>query len=147
MSTTTGTIVLYESWSKYIGEGSDMSSDTFKIGLTTSAYVPSASTHEVLTNITNELSGNGYAQQTLGSLTWAEVSGTTTFDFADPIFTASGGSLVARFFFIFNETMSTPVVDPLICYGLLDDTPGDVTATDGNTITLNVNGAGLFTLS
>lgn len=144
MATTTGTINFYEIFSKNIGEAANLGSDTFILGLTTSSYTPNAGTHETLSDITNEVSGNGYSRATLGSVTWTESGGTATFDFADPTFTASGGSIVARYYFIFNDTVTG---DPLVCYGLLDNTPADVTVTDGNTLTLNINASGLFTLS
>ena len=35
----------------------------------------------------------------------------------------------------------------LIAYGLMDDTPADVTVTDGNTLTLQWNASGIFTLT
>ena len=144
MATTTGTCVLYESWLENLAKAANLSSDTFKIGLTTSSYSPSASTHTQLSDITNEVSGNGYAQQTLGSVTWSESGGTATFDCADPVFTASGGSIVARYWFIYDDTVTN---DLLVAYGLLDNTPADVTTTDTNTLTLNINASGLFTLS
>jgi hypothetical protein len=38
-------------------------------------------------------------------------------------------------------------VDPLIASILLDTTPADVTATAGNTLTLQWNASGIFTLA
>jgi len=144
MATTTGTLVFYESWMAKIGEAANLSLDVFKVGLTTSSYTPAAATHDELADITNEVSGNGYAKQTLGSVTFAESGGTATFDAADPVFTASGGAIVARYFFVFDESV---IGDPLVCYGLLDNSPADVTTTDGNTLTLNLDASGLFTIS
>ncbi len=146
MATTTGTVIIYDSWKKYMATVANLATDTFKIGLTTSSYTPSQSAHETLSDITNEVSGNGYARQTLGSVTWNEASGTVTFDFTDPVFSASGGSITARYFFIYDDTPTSPA-DPLVCYGLLDDSPADVVTTDGNTLTFNVNASGLYTLS
>lgn len=146
MTSYTGTIVMYNSWKEVMMENAQCNTDTFKIGLTTSTYTPSASTHTVLADITNEVTGSGYARQTLGSVTSAQSGGTYTFDFADPVFTATGGSIVARYWFIFDDTVATPT-KPLVCYGLIDQTPADVTTTDGNTLTFNVNASGLFTIA
>lgn len=144
MATTTGTFIFYQSWAKRIGTDSNLSSDTFKLLLTTSSYTPSASTHEVLADITNEVSGNGYAQATLGSVTFNEASGVATFDSADAVFTASGGSIVARYWVLYNDT---PTGDPLIAYGLLNNAVADVTIASGNTGTFTINASGLFTVT
>lgn len=125
-------------------EGANLGSDSFVMGLTTSSYTPSASGHSLLADITNEVSGSGYSRQTLGSVTSSQSGGTYTFDFANPSWTASGGSIVARYWFIFDDTLAS---DPLVAYGLLDNTPGDVTTTDGNTLTFQVNASGLFTIA
>lgn len=147
MGTTTGTFNFYDSFKEYLGDGTiDLDGDTFKVLLTSSAYTPNAGTHTTLTDITNELSGNGYARQTLTSVTWTEASGTVTFDSADPQWTASGGSIVARYWVLYDDTPTSPA-DPLIAYGLLDNTPADVTTTDGNTLTASVNASGWFDLS
>lgn len=148
MATTTGTLVFYESFIERIAEDINMSSDTFICGLSTSSYSPSASTHNDLTDITNEVSGNGYSRDTLDSSpSWSQTSGTATFDTEDPVFTASGGSIVARYYWLFDDTPTTAPADPLMFYGLLDNSPADVTTTDGNTLTINVNASGWFTIS
>lgn len=144
MANYTGTTVLYHSWKEYMVEGANLGSDSFVMGLTTSSYTPSASGHSLLADITNEVSGSGYSRQTLGSVTSSQSGGTYTFDFANPSWTASGGSIVARYWFIFDDTLAS---DPLVAYGLLDNTPGDVTTTDGNTLTFQVNASGLFTIA
>lgn len=147
MATTTGTVVLYNKWKLYLATVANLATDTFKIGLTTSSYTPSASTHYQISDITNEVSGNGYARQTLGSVTWNEAAGTVTFDFTDPVFgPATPSSIVARYYFIYDDTTTSPA-DALVCYGLLDSSPADVTTTAGNSLTFNVNAAGLFTLA
>ena len=72
------------------------------------------------------------------------LSGTTTVTAVmttAPVWTASGGSIVARFAVIYE------VAGNVLCYCLLDSTPADVTATDGNTLTVGANGATVFTLA
>jgi hypothetical protein len=148
MATTTGTIVVYDSFKRDFQNGlMDVDGDTWICGLSTTTYVPNQGTHEILTDITNEVSGNGYARQTLASVTLTEpVAGTWQFDSADPVFTASGGSITARWWWVFDDTPTSPA-DPLLAYGLLDDTPADVVTTDTNTLTLQVNASGYYRIS
>ena len=150
MATTTGTLIVYDSYKREMQNKNvkiQATADTFIMGLSTSTYVPNRSTHEALADITNEVSGNGYARQTLTSVVHSEPTpGTWRFDSADPVFTASGGSIVARFWWIINDTATSPL-DMLCFYGLLDVTPLDVTTTDTNTLTLQVNASGYTELS
>lgn len=141
---TTASLNWYNKAKKNKNTVMNLASDTFKVLLTTSSYTPSQTTHEVLADVTNEVSGNGYARQTLGSVTFNESAGTVTFDAADPVFTASGGSITGRYFVIYNDTVASPT-KPLLFYGLLDTTPADVVTTDGNTLTLVFDAAGIFT--
>jgi hypothetical protein len=141
---STGSIVFYQSFKEKLVEGFNMGSDTFRVGLTSSSYTPSASSHTALADITNELSGSGYARQALTITTSSQSSGTFTWDADNVVFTASGGSITGRYYFIFNDTDAS---DSLVCYGLLDTTPADVTATDGNTLTIQWNASGIFTLA
>jgi hypothetical protein len=143
MTSYTGTANIYNSWIEYMAEAANTASDTFKMLLTTSSYTPNQATHTLLSDVTNEVSGNGYARQTL-TVTSTLSTNVLTFDFSDPVFTATGGSIVARYWVIFDDTIAN---DPLVAYGLIDQTPADVTTTDGNTLTFNVNASGLFTVT
>lgn len=143
-------ITFYHSFYEYIADGTiDLDTHTFKVALVASTYTPSASTHTVFADVTNELStANGYTAggATLGTVTWTQSGGTATFDAADTQWTASGGSITARYAVIYDDTPTTPA-DPLVAYILLDTTPADVTATDGNNFTLTWNASGILTLS
>lgn len=143
MANYTGTFNIYNSWVEKMLEGGNTASDVFKVLLTTSTYTPSQTTHTVLTDVTNEVSGNGYARQTLTQTSNLSTN-VLTFDASDAVFTASGGSIVGRYFVIYDDTM---INDPLVGYGLLDSTPADVTTTDGNTLTLQWNASGIFTVT
>lgn len=79
--------------------------------------------------------------------TWTQAAGTATFDCDNPVWTASGGSIVAMFAVIYVNATVNSIVKPLICVCLLDTTPANVTATDGNTLTIAINSSGVFTLS
>jgi|SRR6185503_7326235 len=96
------------------------------------------------TAVTNELStANGY---TAGGATAASLSisgtSTVTYDTADAVWTASGGSIAARYVAMVDTTVASKTI---IAYALLDTTPADVTATTGNTFTIGV--ANVFTLA
>jgi len=140
-------ITFYNSFREYLADGTiDLDTHTFKVLLTSSSYTPNAA-HTTKADITNELSTeNGYTAggATLGSVTWGHSGGTATFDAADTVWTASGGPITARYAVIYDDTAAS---DELVAYILLDTTPGDVTATDGNTLTLAWNASGIFTIT
>jgi hypothetical protein len=100
--------------------------------------------------LTNELStANGYTNggATLSSVTWDHSSAISTFDAADTAWTASGGSITSRRAIVRAIGTFNGQVDPLVACILMDTTPADVTATDGNALTLVWNAAGIFTIS
>lgn len=125
----------------------NLGTDTFKMGLFTSASNVGAGSLATATYAaaTNELAtANGYtaAGATLTGVSWTNAAGTETFTCANPSWTASGGSITARFAVIYDSTSGD-----LICYCLLDSTPADVTVTTGNTLTIQINASGVFTLA
>lgn len=120
----------------------DIDSDTHKMALFLSTSDLGA-TENTYAGVTNEhANANGYT--TGGASISLTLAGTTTVtvDIAtDPVWTASGGSITARFAAIYE------VSGNVICYCLLDSTPADVTATDGNTLTVAAHASGVFTLA
>lgn len=139
---------LYNSAKEYIGDGTiDLDTHTFKCALFTSSSNANTLTNSTLSQLTNQVANaNGYTTggNTLTSVTWTQTGGTATFDAADTTWTASGGSITSRFAVIYDDTAAS---DELLCVCLLDTTPADVTATDGNTLTIQFNASGIFTLS
>jgi len=120
----------------------DLDTDSLKIGLFLStSNIGAAST--TYAGVTNEhANANGYT--TGGNAVTGSLSGTTTvtFDTTDPaVWTASGGSITARFAVMYE------VAGNVVAYALLDSTPADVTATTGNTLTISINVSGVFTLA
>jgi hypothetical protein len=112
--------------------------DTIACALYTSTLIPDAGTQEVLADLTGEVGAvNGYTAGgvALTTLTWTE-NGTTgmILNAANTVFTASGGSITARYYLLYN---ATPVAKPLIAYGLLDTTNVDVTVSAGNSFIFN----------
>ena len=120
----------------------DIDSDTWKCALflSTSNIGAASTTYAGLTN--EHANANGY---TTGGITVAlTLAGTTTVTVditTDPVWTASGGSITARFAVIYE------VGGRVLCYALLDSTPADVTATSGNTLTVAAHASGVFTLA
>lgn len=143
----TASISFYNSFREFVADGTiDLDTHTFKVMLVSSSYTFSAA-HTVKTDITNELAtANGYTAggATLGSVTWGHSGGTATFDAADTTWTASGGPITARRAVIYDDTAAS---DELVASVLLDTTPADVTATDGNTLTLQWNASGILTIT
>tara|TARA_R110002126_G_scaffold197957_1_gene345657 strand:- start:76 stop:501 length:426 start_codon:yes stop_codon:yes gene_type:complete len=120
----------------------DLDTDTFRIALFQSTSDLGAAS-VAYADVTNEVAtANGYTQNAK-SVTLA-LSGTTTVtvdETTNPVWTASGGSIVARFAAIYK------VSGNVLCYCLLDSAPADVTTTDGNTLTVTISASGLFTLA
>jgi len=120
----------------------DVDSDTYKMALflSTSNLAASTTTYAGLTN--EHANANGY---TTGGIAVAlTLAGTTTVTVditTDPVWTASGGSIVARFAVIYE------VSGNVLCYCLLDDAPANVTVTTGNTLTVAAHASGVFTLA
>lgn len=121
----------------------DLDTDTFLMALflSTSNIGAASTTYAGLTN--EHANANGYTTGGI-SLGQLSLSGTTTVtvdETTNPVWTASGGSITARFAVIYESG------GRVLCYCLLDSTPADVTATAGNTLTVTFHASGIFTLS
>jgi hypothetical protein len=121
----------------------DLDTNTFLIALflSTSNIGAGSTTYAGLTN--EHANANGYST---GGISYGALalSGTTTVtvdDALDAVWTAAGGSITARFAVIYESGGN------VLCYCLLDSTPADVTATDGNTLTVALHANGIFTLA
>ena len=139
---------IYDTFKEKMADGTldmdDVGAGVFKCALFTSTHSPAA-TDDLYSALTNEVAnGLGYLTggEALTSVTWVEATGTLTWDMADIAWTASGGSIVARYAIIYGVASSH-----LIAMCLMDNTPVDVTVTDGNTLTLQLHANGVFQLS
>lgn len=132
-----GTFTLYDSVAEFIADGTiDLDTHTFKIALLDSGYTPNQSHDELADVSADEIAnGSGYTTGggTLAGVTWAQTGGVAKFDSDDFVWTASGGPITARYAVIYDDTSAG---DKLVGYVLLDTTPSDLTATDGNTFTV-----------
>jgi hypothetical protein len=121
----------------------DLDTDTFLMALflSTSNIGASSTTYAGVTN--EHANANGYTTGgfSLGALTLSGTTTVTVDDPADAVWTASGGSITARYAVIYESS------GRVLCYCLLDSTPADVTATTGNTLTVALHASGIFTLA
>lgn len=119
----------------------NVETDTFKTALFLSTSdLGAASTTYPATN--EHANNNGYT--TGGVATALSLTGTTTVKAdidTDPVWTASGGSITAKFAAIYE------VSGNILCYCLLDSGGADVTVTTGNTLTVAAHSSGVFTLA
>lgn len=126
----------------------DLDNDSFKINLYLStSNANSLDAHDALADLTNQVAtAFGYTQNNKAvTITVAEAAGVTTIDeTTNPSWTASGGSITARFAVIYDDTHAD---DMPLCVMLLDTAPADVTATDGNPLTITQNASGILTFS
>jgi hypothetical protein len=121
----------------------DFDTDTYRVGLyLSSSNIGAGST--TIAGVTNEhANANGYTTGgiSIGALTLSGTTTVTVDDPADLVWTASGGSITARYAVLYENG------GDVVCYALLDSTPADVTATDGNTLTIAFHSSGIFTLA
>lgn len=139
-------ITVYNGFRKRLGKKElDLSADTLKVVLLSSSYTPSQ-THELLADLSGQLAnGNGYTTggAQLTNVAWTPSGNTYILTADDTVFTASGSGISARYAVVYDDTSTG---DVLIAYVLLDDTPANVAATAGNTLTLDWASAGIITL-
>ena len=120
----------------------DIDTDSWKMAqfLSTSNIGAASTTYAGVTN--EHANANGYTTGGIAvTLTLAGTSTVTVDVSTDPVWTASGGSITSRFSVIYE------VSGNVLCYCLNDSTPADVTATDGNTLTVQISASGVFTLA
>lgn len=120
----------------YNGTGLNLPADTIKMVLVTSASNFATTSVNNYASLTNELStANGYTNGgAVVSVTWSGASTVTFALSASTVWTASGGSIVARAACLYDNTDTNKTV---IACSLLDATPADITVTSGNTLTVS----------
>ena len=119
-----------------LGEGQhDFGTDVLKVALTNTAPTATDANWN-LTDHPAPTSANGYTVggNTLGSVTWSETGGTATLDWADSVFTASGGDLGPfRYAVLYNSSSTTPTNAAIGWY----DYGSSITLGDGETLTVS----------
>lgn len=121
-----------------------IASGTFKMALypSTSDLSVSSTTYA---GVSNEHANQGApGDETGGKSVDLTLAGTTTVtaDIAtDPVWTATGGSIAAKWAAIYE------VGADILCFALLDSGGATITATVGNTFTVAAHASGVFTLA
>ena len=143
--------LIYNKFKEYCGDGTiDMDGDDFICSLHLVGSNCTTLTWDEYGDLDNEHATQyGYSQPgySITGPTWVEAAGTVTFDSNNPTWTAASGSIICRFGVVYDTTPTPIPTDPLICYSLFDNTPLDVTVTDGNVLTIEMSGSGILTVS
>jgi hypothetical protein len=122
---------IYNSFKRDIMNGSiDLDTDTIKLMLVTSTYVPNIDTHTKRSDITNEVVGVGY---TAGGVTLVNkiVSVNNTTDrgvFTADAISIPNATITARGCVLYKSRGGVATADELIAYG---DFGADITSTNG----------------
>lgn len=146
---------MYDAARERMGDATfDMDGDEFSMALFLSTSNAGTLTSAIanLADLTNQhANANGYVTGGItvtGVITpanqWLATGSSLMFDVDDAVWTAAGGSIVARFAVIYDFTHASK---GLLCMSLLDTTPADVTVTTGNTLTVSINASGVFTIT
>jgi len=121
----------------------DFDTSTYLVALflSTSNLAATSTTYAALTNEVANAFGYTTGGISLGPLTLAGTTTVTVDDPADMVWTASGGSITAKWGVLYKSAGN------VVCYFTLDSGGADVSATSGNTLTISLNASGIFTLA
>lgn len=149
-----GKFKVYDFAKLYIGDGTLDLNDAASWKLALFQSTSNCNTLGVGTGVYGDLTdevanGNGYLTggADVTGVTYNQAAGVATFDCDNIVWSASGGSISARFAVLYKNATVNSIVKPLYCVCLLDVTPADVTVTDGNTLTIQINLSGITALS
>lgn len=137
---------LYNKAKKKIGNGTiQLGVNTLKMQLHTSASNCSTATLSTAASVTGEVAnGSGYVTggQTLAGVIWTvgASAGQYKLDATDPVWTATGGNIANIKFALIKNSGGQA-----ICWSKL--TTAQFTLSQNNTLTVQLNAAGIFTLS
>jgi len=121
----------------------DFDTNTIKVMLTTSAYVPNQDTHDNKDDVTNEVTGTAYVAggMALGTKTVVQALNVVTLDAADTQWAAS--TITARRAVVYDDAGGTAATKRLI---LWVDFGQDEISSNGN-FTIAWNASGIATLT
>jgi len=129
----------FNAWVDYMVEAANLSSDQFVVALTNSAPV---ATNSVLADLT-QISYTNLSSRNITTTSSSQSSGTYSLVLADLTLTASGSVGPFRYVVIYDDTVTSPSADPLVCWY---DYGSSITMASGETFTIDF-GANLFTLT
>jgi hypothetical protein len=124
----------------------DVTADSFKAMLCTSAYTPDQDAHQFKSDVTNEIAaGGGYtaggAAITGMTITYDATTNTLKIDGGDVTWDPS--TITARFIVVYDDTPATAATKPLICFVDL----GQDVSSNAAPFTVQWNAAGIATLT
>lgn len=123
----------------------DLDSDTIKVMLCTSAYVPDQDAHQYKSSVTAEVVGTGYtaggATLAAVAVTYTPATNTLMLDASDVTWPTS--TITARYAVVYDSTPASDAARPLIAYV---DFGADVVSTAGD-FSLSWNAAGILTIA
>lgn len=139
---------VYNEAKKYIGSATLSLATAKRITLHTSASNANTATLSIYSELTNEVTeGNGYSSsgKSLGNIAWTvgASAGQYKFDSDDVVFTGTGGS-IADIKYAVISNVSGGASGKLLCRSTL--TSSQFTLAGGNTLTIQMNAAGILTL-
>ena len=143
------TFVKFNKFLKQMGEGAyHLNTDALKFALTNTAPTPATDTVFLPGTLhPPPAATNGYPSggAPATGATWGETGGVATMsDATDITFTASGGDIGPfRYIILYDDTPTTPLVDPLIGYW---DYGVNITLLNGETFTADVT-TSLFSIT
>jgi len=142
--------IIFDRAKHYIGEGTiDLSGGEFRISLHgTLASTNLTGDITIKSSVGTEASGGGYAAggQSLSTPLWTDgaSAGEQKWDATDPIMTASASALDGvRYAVIATSVTATSGI--LLCYAALST--AEFSVSSGNTLTIQMNSNGIFTLT
>lgn len=146
-----GAWTLYNLAKKKIGNSTlNLSSTAFRITLHTSASNANTATLGVYNSVNNEVSeANGYSSsgKALANEVWTvgASAGQYKFDADDVVWTGTGGAIANIKFAVIWISAAASANRHLLCRSQL--TTSQFTLSSGNTLTLQMNAAGILTLA
>ncbi|MBF5002408.1 hypothetical protein IRT45_35415 [Nocardia sp. BSTN01] len=123
----------------------NLNTDTFKVMLCSSLYVPDQDAHQYKSSVTNEISGTGYTAggQTVSPLTITYNAATNQLVIDCPDAQWASASFTARVAVLYDATPASDSTRPLIGYILFDS---DIPVTS-STFTVQWDSTGVATLT
>jgi hypothetical protein len=123
----------------------NLNSDTFKVMLCSSAYVPDQDAHQYKSSVTNEISGTGYTAGGLVvsplSISYNPATNQLVIDCPDAQWTSA--SFTARVAVLYDATPASDSTRPLVGYILYDN---DIPVT-ASTFTVQWDASGVATIT
>lgn len=142
-----GAWTVYNKSKKKIGNGTiSLASTAYRMNLYTSASNANTATLSILSSVTNQVTGGGYAAKSMTGEVWTvgASAGQYKFDMDDPFWSANGSSITnIKFAVIALSAGATS--GQLLCRSQLSTS--QFTLAAGNRLTIQMNTAGVLTLA